>query len=274
MLFQARVSALFLGILLPCAASSAPLFSIGNSLTWDALRRYAGEFDHVINCNQSLQQIFERPEQTCLKQVPGARPWDTAFEEVSYDYVTVQPFTGTSLAQDVAAIGHWMKLQPEATFIIHTGWTTVENRARQFEAPLDPKVLSYGPAYFDALADALEGAFPGRRPLSTNIIGILDEIADDVEAGDAPFESVGDLYRDIIHFNTTGQYIATQSFNRLLRTPLDPSRFESVDAETRKYLDRKIANNVVPEPGAGLLLGLSSARTASSPDCRLIFGIQ
>ena len=250
--------------------ASAPLYSIGNSLTFDALRRFAGDFDHTINCNQNLDRIFNNPEQTCVPTLEGARPWDDAFATESYDFVTVQPFVGTSLSQDVAAISAWMTLQPDAQFIIHTGWTSAGARESQFNAPLDPGRLSYGPAYFDELIYQLESAFPGRRVASTNIIGTLDDIADDIAAGVSPITSIADFYRDPIHFNATGQYIATQSFNLLTGTPLDLSRFSSVDETTRQYLDVKIAANIiaVPEPGTGsLAVGLAFTLTIRRRRC-------
>ena len=117
------LSAFIIATFIATSVLSQSLFSIGNSLTFDALRNFEGSYDHTINCNQNLDRIFNNPDQTCLPQLTGARPWDEAFENENYDFVTVQPFAGTSLSQDVAAISEWMRLQPDATFIIHTGWT-------------------------------------------------------------------------------------------------------------------------------------------------------
>ena len=266
------LSAFIIATFIATSVLSQSLFSIGNSLTFDALRNFDGSYDHTINCNQNLDRIFNNPDQTCLPQLTGARPWDEAFENENYDFVTVQPFAGTSLSQDVAAISEWMRLQPDATFIIHTGWTTPGSRESQYSAPLDPELLSYGPAYFDALIEELESAFPDRRIASTNVIGTLDDIASDIAAGIGPISSIGSLYRDSIHFNTTGQYIATQSFNLLTGTPLDESRFTSIDSETRAYLDTKVTANIaVPEPstgGAALFVGLMiSVRRRCFPRC-------
>ncbi len=253
MISPRRLAAFLIATACATSAVSQPLYSIGNSLTFDALRRFGGSYDHTINCNQNLDRIFNNPEQSCVSSLPGAVPWDEAFASESYDFVTVQPFVGTSLSQDVAAISTWLALQPDAQFIIHTGWTTAGSRASQYNAPLDPALLSYGPAYFNELIGQLELAFPGRQIASTNIIGILDDIASDIAAGSSPITSIADLYRDSIHFNATGQYIATQSFNLLTGTPLDESRFTTVDEATRLYLDGKVAANiVVPEPATGV----------------------
>ena len=255
MLSLRHLAATLVTTVITTSALSQPLYSIGNSLTFDALRHFGGSFEQTINCNQNLDTIFNNPSDTCLPQRAESVPWDEAFATEEFEFVTVQPFRGTSLSQDVAAISEWMRLQPEATFIVHTGWTTPGLRESDFDAPLNPELLSYGPAYFDALIEELESAFPGRTIASTNVIGTLDDIANDIEAGVGPIESIESLYRDAIHFNLTGQYIATQSFNLLTGTPLDEAQFSSLSSEVTDYLDQQVAANIViPEPAVGCLV--------------------
>jgi len=231
--------------------SSAGIYTIGNSLTVDALYNYQGEYQYSIQCNQNLQTIFENPAGTCPGDVnPRGRPWDIALNQNSYDFVTVQPFYFTTFQQDFNAISTWMRMQPNAKFIIHTGWPGL-NVPSVYNAPFVPNsTFVHSAAYFNNLINDLEAAFPGRQVGSTNVIGILNSIQQDIAAGTSPYTGLEPFYRDPVHFDGLGQYIATNSFYHAMGRPIDERGFDYIPLQNRAYLNAKILQNVssVPEP--------------------------
>ena len=259
----AKPLCILLGLAVPHFAGGAELYSLGNSLTFDALRNYQGSVEYTINCNQNLNRIFENPSETCLPRKAESRPWDQAFADTSYEFVTVQPFRGTTLAEDVSAISSWMDLQPDAAFIIHTGWTSAGARESTYNAALGDGMMKHSVAYFDALSSELENLQPDRVIGSTNIIGILQGIAEDIARDASAVDSIENLYRDPIHCNAAGQYIATNAFNRALGKSFTDVGFESVDQSVRNYFDSEILASVetVPEPSS-LVIILAGAGVA------------
>ncbi|MEM9482458.1 MAG: hypothetical protein AAGA83_02085 [Cyanobacteria bacterium P01_F01_bin.116] len=94
----------FLAILAaPAPAIAASIYTIGNSLTNDTLpQTYANDW-HIF-CDRNLQFIQQNANGHC---VPDSLPWDVALTQNDYDYITVQPYTGTTLSQDVSIISSW-----------------------------------------------------------------------------------------------------------------------------------------------------------------------
>ena len=96
------------------------VFLIGNSLTMDALPVLLGQgVQWHIDCGKNLQYIHDHPQKPCVK---SSYLWPIALAEVEYDVLCVQPHFGTRLDQDVAVISEWMRMQPQARLVIHTGW--------------------------------------------------------------------------------------------------------------------------------------------------------
>src|SRR5437764_2889815 len=106
------------------------VYLIGNSLTWDTVpERLAGDVQWHVDCGVPLPVIFAKPDKPC---VTSSTPWPKALKENQYDVVAVQPHYGSTLAQDVETISIWMKLQPKAVFVIHSGWAWHAQRANEF----------------------------------------------------------------------------------------------------------------------------------------------
>ncbi|WP_182864738.1 hypothetical protein [Stieleria mannarensis] len=81
--------------------------------------RLDGNVHWHVDCGKNLAFIRDNHQSPCVET---SRLWPTALTTNQYDYVSIQPHYGTTIEQDVEVIAHWMKLQPKATFVIHTGW--------------------------------------------------------------------------------------------------------------------------------------------------------
>lgn len=233
----------------PAFASDDTVFMIGNSLTWDTLPEQVDGAEWNVFCGKNLQYISENPSGFC---VPTSSAWDTALNASSYDYVTVQPFPGTTLSQDVAIISAWMTLQPGAVFILHTGWGGHDDHVTKYESS-DTSTMTPSAAYFDALEQQLAALHPGQTIRRTRAAEVLYDIALDIENGDAPFAELSELYRDEIHMSYgNGRYL----MNNLMRLALDQDYVltpEDQANEKRQYLNSKLVA-LVPEPASLCLL--------------------
>jgi hypothetical protein len=231
--------------------SAESVFSIGNSLTWDAMP-YAldGDVGWHVTCNKNLEYIFDHPESYCLG---SSTPWPRAFADNKYDYVTVQPFTGTTLEQDSEIISTWMEQQPDATFVIHTGWASVTALVPTYElANLDDQ-MRHSLAYFRDLSEAISVRFPDRDIGSTHMVDLLYVIARDIQFGSGPFESLEELFRDSSHLEHQGQYLAHNALRYVLGQPFRTEGFD-IRPEVAEYLNAKIVSieHVIPKLDAML----------------------
>ena len=224
-----------------CAGEPAPrYFLIGNSLTWDTIpERLDGSVQWHVDCGVSLPHIFAKPESPCVK---SSTPWPKALKENRYDVVAVQPHYGSTLAQDVEVISAWMKLQPKAVFVVHSGWAFHAQRAGEFASLATPDQMAHSPTYLRALVGELRRAHPGREIRQTLAQNLLAQIADDVDAGRAPLKSVAELYRDPIHMtNDHGKYLMHNAMRRALGQPLSAAGFDKMKPEVKRYLDGVLA---------------------------------
>lgn len=89
----------------------------------------------------------------------------TALREKQYDVVSVQPHYGSTLAQDVETISAWMKLQPKAVFVIHSGWAKHVQHANEFASYAPPEQMTHSPGYFRALLAELRRLHRMLQPL-------------------------------------------------------------------------------------------------------------
>ncbi len=223
------------------------VYFIGNSLSVDAIYNYQGAYQFSIQCNQNLQTIFDTPSGTCPggESNPNAVRWDAAFSERSYEFVSVQPFYFTTLDQNVEIISTWMKLQPDSKFILHSGWPNL-SATSVYHQSLDPnEQFVHSKSHIDALTERIRDAFPGRGISNTNIIGTIESIRQDIAAGTSPIASLNELYRDPVHFDALGQYIATNSIYVAMGRTIDESILvERIAPVIRNYLNPKIVANV------------------------------
>jgi hypothetical protein len=211
-------------------------YLIGNSLTWDTVPgRLSGDVQWHVDCGVNLAFIHAHPEKPCVKD---STLWPTALREKQYDVVSVQPHYGTTLAQDVETISAWMKLQPKAVFVIHSGWAFHAQRAGEFESYTPPTQMTHSPGYLRALVAELRRLHPGRELRQTHAQNLLAQIAEDIAANRAPIKDVTELYRDTIHMtHDHGKYLMHNAMRRALGQPASAAGFEKLDPEIKKYLD-------------------------------------
>lgn len=239
----------FLALILSAAWSATAIaqtppgtrnYLIGNSLTWDTVpSRLAGDVQWHVDCGVNLPFIQANPDKPCVKD---STLWPLALRDKQYDVVSVQPHYGSTLAQDVATISAWMKLQPTAVFVIHSGWAKQVQRAEEFASYAAPTQMEHSPGYLRALTAELRMLHPRREIRQTFAQNLLAQVAADIAAKQAPLAKVEDLYRDEIHMtHEAGKYLMHNAMRRALGQPASIVGFEKVDAEVRKYLDGVLA---------------------------------
>lgn len=211
-------------------------YLIGNSLTWDTVpERLDGKPQWHVDCGVPLPFIFAKPDAPCVK---SSTLWPKALKEQSYELVSVQPHYGSTLAQDVEVISGWMKLQPKAVFVVHSGWARHAQGANEFASIATPDQMTHSPTYLRALVAELRRLHPGRQIRQTFAQNLLAQIAEDIDAGRAPFKAIAELYRDDIHMtHDDGKYLMHNAMRRALGQPPSAAGFEKLKPEVKQYLD-------------------------------------
>jgi hypothetical protein len=188
-----------------------------------------------VDCGKNLTYIHDHPREPC---VDTSRPWPEALRTARYDFVCVQPHYGTTIAEDVAVISKWIALQSQAVFVIHTGWARHALLDEEYAAADPAGPLTHSPAYFEELLRRLRGQHPAREFRVTGAIEYLHRISADIRAGQAPLNSIAELYRDDIHMTTgAGRYLMHNVLRRALDQPLQSDGFQEIDPELKSYLD-------------------------------------
>ena len=215
-------------------------YLIGNSLTWDTVPSLLdGDVQWHVDCGKSLPFMYANPEKPCVK---SSALWPTALKKKQYDIISIQPHYGSTLAEDIETISKWMKMQPDAIIVIHTGWAHHLRRAAEYASTDTTAKMQHSPAYYRALLEALEEKHPDRTFRCTRAIDLLAKIAADIEAGNAPLSAVPDLYRDAIHMKLdSGRYLMHNAMRRALGQKASAKGFEKLDPKLKEYLDTVLA---------------------------------
>lgn len=212
-------------------------YLIGNSLTWDTMpNRLDGDVQWHVDCGVNLPFIYNHPKKPCVET---STIWTTALQEKQYDLVSVQPHYGTTLAEDVETISAWLKLQPKAVFVIHSGWAFQAQRASEYDSYVLPTQMTHSPGYLKALIGELQRLHPGREFRQTFAQNLLAFIAEDLAANQRPWNDVAELYRDSIHMtHDHGKYLMHNAMRRALGQPRsDAGLTEKLKPEVKSYLD-------------------------------------
>lgn len=226
-----------------CAAAEPAgpsVFLIGNSLTWDTTpSRLAGDVQWHVDCGVPLPYIHANPAKPC---VSSSTLWPAALRDKQYDFLSVQPHYGSTLAQDVETISAWMTMQPKAVVVLHSGWARHAQRADEFASFAAPGQMTHSPGYLRALIAELRRLHPGREIRQTLCQNLLAQVAADIAAGKSPLKGVETLYRDEIHLtHDAGKYLMHNALRRALGQPASVAGFEKVDPALRNYLDGVLA---------------------------------
>ena len=215
-------------------------FLIGNSLTWDTVpSRLDGDVQWHVDCGKSLPWMHAHPEQPCVK---SSTLWPQALKQKQYDVISVQPHYGSTLDEDINVISKFVDMQPNAIFVIHTGWAHHAKRAVEYESQNVTGKLQHAPSYFRALILALRKRYPNREFRQTHAIDLLAKISADAKAKRAPIDDVAELHRDAIHVKIdTGRYLMHNAMRKALGQPFSNKGFEQLDPEIKTYLDKVLA---------------------------------
>ena len=215
-------------------------YLIGNSLTWDTVPSLLdGDVQWHVDCGKSLPHMFEHPEKPCVN---SSTLWPVALKKKQYNVVAVQPFYGSTLAKDAEVISKWVAMQPEAVFVIHTGWARHAARAAEYADTDTTGKLQHSPAYFDALLAEMRKRHPDRTFRRTYAIDLLARIAADIAADKAPLSAVSDLHRDAIHVKLdSGRYLMHNAMRHALGQEPSVKGFEKLDPKLKAYLDSVLA---------------------------------
>jgi hypothetical protein len=88
------------------------------------------------------------------------------------------------------------------------------------------------------LLKVLRKTHPDREFRLTHAHDVLARVADDIEAGEAPFDAIEDVYRDAIHMNVvTGRYMMHNVMRYAMGQPRSVKGFEKIPANIKSYFD-------------------------------------
>jgi hypothetical protein len=226
------------------------IYLIGNSLTNDTVpTALDGNVQWHIDCGKNLVFIHDNPDKPCLK---SSKIWTQALKETQFDILVVQPFSGSTLEQDTRVISNWMKMQPGARVILHTGWNRHAVFESDYHATTDSQQsdfkMTYTPVYFDRLIAKLQSQFPTRSIASTQAMQLLDSVAHDIQDKKAPFATFQELYRDDIHMELqSGRFLMHNAMRLALGQPISERGFQ-LDDEHKKYLRSKLDSVSIQRP--------------------------
>jgi len=221
-------------------AEAPSYYLIGNSLTWDTVPSLLdGDVQWHVDCGKSLPFIYNNPAAPCVK---SSTLWPKALKERQYDFISVQTHYGATLKEDTEVISKWVKMQPKAVFIIHTGWARSATRAEEYANTDTKGTMQHSPAYVNALLAALRTAHPKREFRQTHAIDLLAKIATDVENKEAPIADVNELYRDAIHVHVkSARYLMHNAMRKALGQSASKEGFPDLDPKLKDYFDKVLA---------------------------------
>jgi len=222
--------------LLVRAGEVRSFYLIGNSLTQDTVPSgLDGDVQWHVDCGKSLPFIYENPGKPCVK---NSTIWPEALRENSYDLISVQVHYGSTVEQDVAVLSEFVRMQPKAVFVIHSGWARSKTRAEEYAAKTAGGTMRHSPAYLDAVIAKLRELHPDRVFRQTRAQDLLARIAADIGSKKAPFSQIEDLYRDDIHLNViTGRYLMHNAMRHAFGQPRSVAGFEGIPSPVKNYLD-------------------------------------
>jgi hypothetical protein len=218
------------------AGEARSFYLIGNSLTQDTVpSRLDGDVQWHVDCGKSLPYIFENPQEPCVK---NSTIWPEALRAKQYDLVSVQVHYGGTVETDAAVLSEFVRMQPKAVFVIHSGWARSRSRAEEYAGAAADGTMLHSPAYIGKLLALLRAAHPGREFRETRAQDLLAWLAEDVAAGKAPFTTVEEIYRDDIHLDrVTGRYLMHNAMRHALGQPRSVAGFEEIASPVKAYLD-------------------------------------
>lgn len=232
-------------LLLPSLAAAREIrgYSVGNSLTIDAIHwvdglvMSASQRGHTyvkgahLRGGVGLETIWQEFE-TGTWDVYHAQPskFDTALVDHTWDVINLQPFYD-SAATEVAAARKFIDhaatnpANASALIYIYATWpahgtaTTFDpsaplNFSEAWNAPYTSGPVGYRPsaAYYEQIVLDLRAEYGDDRVRMIPVGHVWALIEQRIESGEiTEISSLSDLYRDAIHTNSIGQYVAAMT---------------------------------------------------------------
>jgi len=272
------------------------VYGVGNSLTFD-MRSTGGleilsvqanvskpiNYDYHILCGQSLTAILNNPGDTC---VPSSNfgQYSQAFATVKLDVVTLQPFYGNTIREEVQsakAMVQQLRMNPlnlDTRILVFAAWNRQDDGDflqvwNRTDLNVDSTFVPSAQAY-DIFLSELRTTVPDAELLPVG--HVFASIARQIQSNSTAvgeIDEVADLYRDNIHASNAGRYIASitalsqiygQSMLGLGTSPnyATPNNGLILSEEGRSAVQQASWNVVqglsaVPEPSPNLVLILA-----------------
>lgn len=208
-------------------AETFRLYQIGNSHTFDSLPKNglpelveSAGFPFVngwhIRCAKPLSYIVENPDSICVDSNKFGT-WLPALTEHQWDAVTLQTHNGaTGLAElnAIKAIAATQASDRSTRLFIYVNWPRISGRSFHDAWNADyadgSQMVTQCDRYFTWLMQELHANKSKEISIKLIPIGyVLAELDQRFRDGEyPPFERVDDLYRDEVHLNNVGKYIA------------------------------------------------------------------
>ncbi|WP_182033895.1 Ig-like domain-containing protein [Vibrio diabolicus] len=252
--------------------SQYKLYSIGNSHTWDlepksslvSLAKDMGvelQNDWHINCNSSIEDSVRDPQRTCVSSKHGN--YLSAINSEAYDAITIQPFFGTTGAREVEAIKTLVSqikssASSSAKIYIYYTWPRNDEQSLndlnysstwsktyyphdQFEN-LNKDFIIYLKEELEKSDLNISGYIPAAETLND-----FHSLAKEGKIGQ--YQGSGYLYRDNLHMNNVGKYIAGQTmvatlFGHLELSETPPTGYQVTGARGDKKVDTELTRTI------------------------------
>lgn len=213
----------------PCGlrGQDLSLYQIGNSHTWDSapsdglpeLFASAGvnlQNGWHIRCGKSLAYIADHPEEVCVDFNEFGN-WVTALGDNRWDAVTLQSHNGSPGRDEIDAIQTILAAIPSyrsTRVLLYINWPRISAHEFRdgwnttYSSTDQPVIQSY--QYFVWLHKAMLDADLSNHSIEYIPIGaVLAELDRRFRAGEyPPFTKVDEFYRDDVHLNNAGRYVA------------------------------------------------------------------
>ncbi|GAB4109955.1 MAG: hypothetical protein Kow00105_18680 [Phycisphaeraceae bacterium] len=209
-------------------------YHIGNSLTYDSqiVSPTGGAWKTAtaaglswqtgwhIKCGSSLESIVSNPGVTCVDPSPVFGLYSQALPGFSFDAITLQPHSGTLQGEYVAAKQLIQSANDPGVVYLYETWptlvegTTLAERWHEPQSTDPSAAFVRSKAHMDWLYDTLTSD-PELSGVTFRVIPAVDaliRVEEQILGGQvAGVSQTADLYRDTIHMNNLGRYVAANS---------------------------------------------------------------
>lgn len=222
------------------APADQTVYLIGNSLTNNLRPALFEEVEaRHITSGKSLAYALANPDDTAM---PERYRWPQALASQQYDVLVLQPSYEPSVYSMLQTVAVWLDMQPNAVIVIHPGWAPHPIREWEWNladvAATRDGVIRHNPHIMRTLMEQLELTYPDRTFCYGHSQDLLQQIAEDIEAGTAPFAAVEELYDNYAHLQHPAIiYMMHNQMRASLGQPFRADGFGDFTPDERVYMD-------------------------------------